>query len=273
MRPSVRVVAATPGCTVQDAGRPGRLASGVPPSGPLDPTAFAAANLRVGNAPGVACIEVPLGALRVVAEAACVASIDGEPALALSPGDEIVVSAATRAVRYLAIAGGLDVPLVLGSRSTLVVAGFGGLEGRALRGGDVLPVGATRPSGGESAAAPTVADPPDPARLMVRPGPHAALLGEEAWERLLATTWTVSRRSDRVGTRLDGAALPRRAGDVLGPSPMLRGCVQITSDGTPVVLGPDHPTTGGYPVLAFVSGASRAMLARLRPGRALRFAL
>lgn len=269
--PELRIIVAPPGSTVQDGGRSGYLHDGVPPSGPLDPTAHAAANLAVGNGPGAAALEIPLGSLRVVVSGGPVAvSIDGAPAME-HEGD-LAVPSCERAVRYLATSGGIDVPPVLGSRATLLSARLGGVEGRALRAGDVLriAVGARAVS---LQHAPSVQAPGDDAVLRVRPGPHVSRFPAGALDHLLRERWVVSARSDRVGTRLEGASLPRERDDRLPPCPMVRGAIQVTTDGTPIVLGPDHPVTGGYPVLAVVSRASQAMLARIRPGKSVRLAL
>jgi biotin-dependent carboxylase-like uncharacterized protein len=263
------------GATVQDAGRPGWLHLGVPPSGPLDATAHAAANLAVGNDPRAAAIEIPLGPFEARASEGVTVSVDGEPAVDVPDGGELMVPPCERAVRYLAARGGFDVPVVLGARATLAVAGLGGVEGRSLRTGDKLGVGTPSirflPRG--NTVAPTVSDPDDPAVLVVVPGPHLARFPSGALEQFLATTWRVSSRSDRVGVRLEGSGVPRRDDDRAPPAPMVRGAVQITTDGTPIVLGPDHPVTGGYPVIAVVGRASQALLARLRAKRQVRFAL
>jgi allophanate hydrolase subunit 2 len=104
------------------------------------------------------------------------------------------------------------------------------------------------------------------------PGPHADRFDETAMATLFETTWIVSRLGDRVGIRLEGGQIARRAAsDRAGPAPMVRGAMQVTTEGTPIVLGPDHPVTGGYPVLAVLGRGAQAMLARLRPGRAVRF--
>jgi biotin-dependent carboxylase-like uncharacterized protein len=266
------LVAAPPGATVQDAGRSGWLHAGVPPSGPLDPTAHAAANIAVGNDPRAAAIEIPLGSLVARAVGDVTLSTDGEEPLELRDGAEFVVPAVARAVRYLALRGGFDVPMVLGSRATLLVAGIGGFDGRALRPGDRLLAGG---DSGRTAASvvPTVTAPADPAVLMISPGPHLARFGANAIDALVGATWQVSPRSDRVGVRLEGAVVPRRGDDRAPPTPMVRGSIQITTDGTPIVLGPDHPVTGGYPVLAVLGRASQAVLARLRAKHRVRFAL
>ena len=273
MPSEIRIVAAPPGATVQDAGRTGWLHAGVPPSGPLDAAAHAAANLAVGNDARASALEIPLGALRIEALHPVRVSIDGEAAVALASGEELVVSACSRAVRYLAIAGGFAVAPVLGSRSTLLSAAWGGFSGRGVRAGDVLPIGVVRVDASPAPAAPSVVDPPEPAVLRIQLGPHASRLPAQLLTGLTGSTWLVSPRSDRVGVRLEGATLERSGGDRGPPAPMVRGAVQITTDGTPIVLGPDHPVTGGYPVLAVLGRSSQAMLARLRPKRALRFVL
>jgi allophanate hydrolase subunit 2 len=229
----------------------------------------------VGNDPRAAAIEIPLGPLTARAVDGVAVSVDGEDAVELPDGGEFVVPACDRAVRYLAARGGFDVPLVLGARATLAVAGLGGFEGRPLRAGDRLAVETTRfAPRAASSVVPTVTDPPDgPTVLRVLRGPHLSRFPDGALEQFLSTTWRVSPHSDRVGVRLEGAGIARRGDDRAPPAPMVRGAVQVTTDGTPIVLGPDHPVTGGYPVIAVVGRASQAILARLRAQREVRFAL
>lgn len=271
---SIEILEAPPGATLQDAGRPGLLAQSIPPSGPLDPPTHAAANRAVGNEARACAIEVPLGRLRVRALGEVLASIDGQAPVRLREGDELTVEPGSSAVRYLALAGGIDVPLVLGSRSTLLTARMGGLEGRPLRKGDRLPLGPT------PALAPTLFLPPaptlapvpeEPCLLEALPGPHLARLSPPARAALFETEWVVSRLGDRVGVRLEGAKVPREGVDLAGPMPMVRGAVQLTTDGTPIVLGPDHPATGGYPVALVLTRAAQARFARMRPGKRVRF--
>jgi len=266
------VVEAAPPCaTVQDAGRAGQLSRGLPPSGPLDPETHAAANEAVGNPSGAAAIEVPLGALSVVARGEVVVSIDGEAPVRLADGERIVVPESTHAVRYIAARGGIDVPLALGARSTLLVARLGGLGGRPLRRRDVLPVG--DPGASSSSKYQWKVSPNDGevATILVDEGPHADRFPKGAWDALLSETFVCSRLGDRVGRRLEGAKIPREGPDLALPSPMVRGAVQVATDGTPIVLGPDHPTTGGYPVLAVVHRTSFGALARRKPGDRVRF--
>jgi biotin-dependent carboxylase-like uncharacterized protein len=253
---------------VQDGGRRGWLARGIPPSGPLDPEVHAAANEAVGNGPFAAAIEVPLGSLGLRARGELLVSVDGEAPVRLADGQEWRVAPVSRAVRYVAVRGGIDVPVVLGSRSTLLVARMGGLGGRLLRARDLLPVGAA--TQGEGAGASRGEDDAE-AAVVVDPGPHVDRFPEGALEAFLSTTFDVSRLGDRVGVRLEGAKIPRDRPDLALPVPMVRGAVQVTTDGTPIVLGPDHPTTGGYPVLAVVRPSSWGALARRRPGESVRF--
>jgi len=261
------VLSAQPGTTVQDGGRQGWLARGIPPSGPLDPEAHATANEAVGNAPSAAAIEVPLGSLALRARGELVVSVDGEAPVRLADGEEWRVAPVARAVRYLAVRGGIDVPAVLGSRSTLLVARMGGLGGRVLRAKDVLPVGA------EAKGAASGARIREEAAIVVDPGPHLDRFPEGALEAFLSNTFQISRLGDRVGVRLEGTKIPRDRPDLALPVPMLRGAVQVTTDGTPIVLGPDHPTTGGYPVLAVVRPSAWGALARARPGESVRFVM
>ncbi len=250
--------------TVQDLGRPGFMHLGIAPGGPLAPSRFRAANAALGNDPRAAGFEI-VGMLEVMAEGAPIRiALDGDTERALAPGETVSVSAeADRRVRYLAVEGGVDVPIVFGGRGTLLVAALGGLEGRVLRRGDRVRV--MRASVGHSHARPESESESESERgdalrpIRVVPGPDLEAFDDSAIATLLATTFTVSRETDRVGTRLDGTriiAWPR-----LQPpnasrrrsAPMVRGAIQVPPDGRLIVLGPDHPTTGGYPLLAVVA--------------------
>ena len=271
---------------VQDAGRPGHAASGVPASGAMDPFAAAAANRLLGNPAGAALLEIVLRGPRLrvtgpsqgaLVGAAFTAELDGRPIPLGGPfdlfeGAELDIGAAIDGARtFLAIAGGLAVPEVLGSRSTYLRGGLGGWQGRALAAGDRLPVGGSR-------GAPTLAG---PFRAFVPRGgayPLRALLGPQ-WNRFSAAArnaffaeeFRVGSRSDRVGVRLAGPALPTLGGPDIRPEPAWPGAVQVTASGEAIVLGPDHPTTGGYAKLATVITADLPTLAYLRPGDRVRF--
>ncbi|MBK6697688.1 MAG: biotin-dependent carboxyltransferase family protein [Myxococcales bacterium] len=254
--------------TVQDEGRPGFMHLGLPPGGPLAPSRFGLANAAVGNGPGDACVEV-IGEFMVCAQdgPAWVAA-DGDAATRLRPGEEFAVGSSKSArVRYLAVRGGFDVPVVFGGRGTLLVAGLGGLEGRILRRGDVLPVGSPELSGRDARAPTASVQPSDAVRVVGGPDGDADLLAQ-----FLATRYIVSARADRIGARLEGPPLMWRARP--GPrasTPMVAGAIEVPGDGVPIVLGPDHPTTGGYPVVAVVVRAELERVVAAPLGTELRF--
>jgi biotin-dependent carboxylase-like uncharacterized protein len=253
--------------TVQDAGRPGRMHEGVPPGGALVPELLATANLAAGNAPGNPALELfgsIVLAVPVTAPPLLVA-VDGEPAHRLRPGDRWSVTSRGARVRYLAVHGAFDVPVVLGGRGTFLLGAFGGHEGRALRKGDSLLVGSV------PLAPPSI--PPFPpfdpaAAIHVIPGPD---LERFALDALLGSSFEVSPKSDRVGVRLHGAALPRAGGDGAVSGPMVLGAIQVPGSGEPIVLGPDHPTTGGYPVIATVARRDLGALMARPIGASVRF--
>jgi allophanate hydrolase subunit 2 len=260
---------------------------GVPPGGALWPAALAAGNRAVGNPAGAAAIEL-VGSLRLTAHGApVVVAAHGAPARRLEPGDHLDVSAGAARVVYLAIQGGLDVPRVLGGRGTLLAAALGGHHGRLLRRGDVLPVGAhgapwptDDPARHDEATGPHAAD----GALLVRatPGPDLDRFPPDALAALAEATLVVSPVGDRTGQRLvlppdrpaGGASAwaPLRGGTA--PSaPMVRGAVQVTPSGELIVMGPDHPTTGGYPVALIVPRAAQGPLAAARVGTRVRLVI
>lgn len=263
----IEIVAVHGLATVQDAGRPGHMHEGLPPGGPLVPELLARANAAVRNAAGEAAVEV-LGALTISARVdMLVASDDGAPER-LHPGDAWTLRCAGTRVRYLAVRGGIDVPWVLGGRGTLLVAGLGGHAGRPLRKTDRLPVGASAP---KNVSIPRAPD--DRAPIRVVAGPDLDRFEEGALNGLFASTFEVSERSDRVGTRLLGPPMARLDNDLAASAPMVRGAIQIPASGEAIVLGPDHPTIGGYPVLATVMRADLGALMARRVGAPVRFAL
>jgi biotin-dependent carboxylase-like uncharacterized protein len=274
--------------TIQDLGRPGRMHEGVPPGGPLVPELARAANLGVGNDPGAALLEI-VGRLSVRAEAEpgeaptriIVAVDDAEPSeLAAGAALSIAPSPRTR-VRYLAVRGGVAVPVVLGGHGTLLAAGIGGLEGRPLRRGDRLRLGPMpAPDLAEPASrrpgldpAPTLAaDRP----VMVWPGPDEHRFYPGAFTALMAAAAQISPTFDRTGLRLTVAPEVARAlrprGLEAPSAPMVRGAIQVTPAGELIVLGPDHPTTGGYPLIGVVARGDQGRLAAMQPGTTVRFA-
>lgn len=265
----IEILASGPAAYVQDGGRFGYAALGVPRSGAFDRAAWRAANRVVGNPPGAAVLEVTLGGLSIRATAACTVAVTGAPcpgaacgtAITLAAGDRLRLGRPSTGARsYVAVRGGIDVPPVLGSRSTDTL---GGLGPAPVRPGDRIPVGPqpVTPVSGADAVPGGRLD-----RLRLLPGPRADWLEPDSVARLTTTEWRVRADSDRIGVRLDGPALRRRRQDELPSEPTLPGAVQLPADGRPIVFGPDAPVTGGYPVVAVVADADLDALAQLRPG-------
>lgn len=232
---------------LMDGGRPGHMHEGVPAGGALVAGALARANASLGNDEGACGVEI-FGSLEVVARGGSVAVADDDRgARILSEGESVVFGTEGRArARYLAVSGGFDVPLFLGGRGTLPVARMGGLEGRPLKRGDRL-----APRLPEASRVDVLSPAPALATaIRVRIGPDD--VPAPVVDAFLSTTFTIAPASDRTGVRLVGPALPvaefpkdRASG------PMVHGVIELTPSG-PIVLGPDHPTTGGYPIIAVV---------------------
>ncbi|MEP6851557.1 MAG: biotin-dependent carboxyltransferase family protein [bacterium] len=277
---SLVVLATGPLATVQDRGRPGWAAFGVSPSGAADRGALDLGNRLVGNVDHAAGIEVTLGGLQVRATTAhavsltgadAPATVDGRPVgthatLRLDTGATLALGAPPWGLRtYLAVRGGVAVPPVLGSRSYDVLSGLGPAP---LAVGDELPIGAPLVPLPDADWAP-VPMPPAEDVLAGAPGPR------EDWfaapHQLFTARWQVSDDTDRVGVRLDGPALERTHSGELASEGVVRGAVQVPPSGRPVVLLADHPVTGGYPVIAVLTGPATDRLAQLRPGRTVRF--
>ena len=280
--------------TVQDGGRPGWGHLGVPLGGACDPWGLAVANLVLGNPPTAPALETTAGGLVLRLHSPALLGIGGADLGAvvrsnsrrlapgasyrLAKGDELVFEgppAGARGVRaYLALPGGLDVPIVLGSASTCLAGGFGGVDGRPLRGGDVISPLADDPAAGvehrlgtaQETATPEPAEPPV-VRILPGPDDRAAA----ARTALLAQTWRVGAEADRMGIRLDGPTLPSAGPRDLPSHGVTWGTIQLPSDGRPIVLLADAQPTGGYPVVAVAISADRPILGQLRPGEAVRF--
>jgi biotin-dependent carboxylase-like uncharacterized protein len=257
---------------------------GVAGAGPLDAVAHAAANEAVGNRGGAPALECTVAgpALEFLAAVPfAIAGADlgavlersdlgpwpvppGKPVLA-RPGNVLRFAGRRSGCRaYVALAGGIDVPEVLGSRSTDIGAGFGGFDGRALRAGDELGRASAAPAGAgrDSAAAPCA----DSATVRVVLGPQADHFAPRTIERFLAEPFAVGASSDRVGCRLEGAPLAHAGPAEILSDGMVPGSVQVPPDGQPIVMLGDAPTTGGYPKIATVLAADLPRLAQLVPG-------
>ncbi|HVA37485.1 MAG TPA: 5-oxoprolinase/urea amidolyase family protein [Candidatus Dormibacteraeota bacterium] len=300
----LRLRVVTPGLatTVQDRGRLGYEHLGVMVNGALDERAAAWANRLAGNDDGAAVLEMTLlgptlkvesvaaggnGRAQGASASAALAGADLSCTLngerwppgerrEVRAGDRIACGPARRGVRaYLAIAGGIDVPEVLGSRATDVLAGIGGLNGRVLRAGDVLPVGARAGDGRAGRYALFEAPETLMEREVVRvlPGHRAAGAARRGLTRLVDTWYRVDPRSDRVGLRLVGPKVPAAVrGDEISEG-MAIGAVEITNTGEPLLLLRSRGSIGGYPTLAVVISADIPALAQRKPGDRLRFAL
>jgi biotin-dependent carboxylase-like uncharacterized protein len=256
---------AGPLLSVQDLGRAGYAHLGVPHSGAADRAALIRANRMVRNPDGAAGLESTLVGSRLRAEADLVVALTGavaERALAVDAGEQLIVPDARDGVRvYLAVAGGIEVPAVLGSRSFDALSRLGPAP---LVAGDRLPIGAQRGDG--RAAEPA---PPRVAVLALQVGPRADRVDLTAFP----SEYVVTPRSNRVGVRLDGPALPHRVASELPSEGLVRGAVQVPPDGQPVIMLADHPTTGGYPVIGVVPERQMATVAQLRPGDRITLAL
>jgi allophanate hydrolase subunit 2 len=242
--------------TIQDLGRPGLGHVGVPPSGALDPRALKLANRLVGNPEGAAGIEI-VGRLRVRATRHISVAVTGP--VSLRQATEVTVNA--ERLRYLAVAGGIAVAPVLGSRSTDTLSGLGP---QPLKAGDMLPIGEpTSPSSMDWAPEPA---PAKELELGVTFGPRDDLFDDAA--ALLRWAYTLGER-DRIGARLEGPSLSRA--DLRESEPVVTGAIQVPPDGRPLIFLNDHPTTGGYPVIGVVDGVDVPMLAQAGRGTPVRF--
>ena len=255
-------------CTVQDGGWQNLRRSGMPVSGAMDRWAMHAANRMVGNADDAAVFEWALTAGRLQFDRDLQVAICGpgvQITHAVRMGEELVLPRPTDGrFLYLAVAGGVDTPLILGSRSTHVVAGLG----HVIKTGDRIPVG------GVSTAPPKKPEGEPPYAsgvLRVVEGPQRALFADAEWNRFLGTSWTVSRVSDRMGYRLEGdVPLKAPAADLPSEAACV-GAIQVPSDGMPIVLMADGPTVGGYPKIAVVIAVDLPIVAQRQAGGAVRF--
>jgi len=285
---ALAIRAAGPGATIQDGGRHGWLRWGVTAAGPMDPLAFATANLAIGNSREAGAIEISFAGLEIEAEegplgAALVApgfdarlggqSLPPASVFRLEPGEGLSVRPGTGgAWAYLAVAGRLDLPAVLGSLSTHARSAIGGLAGRWLQAGDrigVVDAGAGV-AGIERVVAPWLDASEAPIRVL--PGPQDDYFSPEAIAAFLDEPWIVSPRSDRMAYALEGRPLRHLRGHDIVSDGVAHGAIQVPGSGLPFVLMADRQPTGGYPKIATVIGADLGRVAQKRPGEAVRFA-
>ena len=284
-RPAVEVLEGGLLTTVQDSGRVGHRRQGVVVSGPMDAPAHCAANALVGNAEDAATLECTVAGptLRFLAPTTfAVAGGDMGAVLSRSdlgdwelrlgsrvfarPGNVLRFRGRRTGCRtYVAFEGGIDVPRVLGSRSTDLVAGFGGFGGRALRAGDVLGLRASL--GGRPSEVPWLPAAPAPTvTVRVVLGPQDDHFDRESLERFLSSTYAATPLSDRLGCRLEGAPLAHGGRPEIVTDAMVFGSIEVPADGQPIVMMADAPTTGGYPKIATVVRADLPLLAQMVPG-------
>jgi antagonist of KipI len=272
--------------TVQDLGREGHTSIGVPCGGAFDALSLRAGNRLLGNADDAAGLEITLVGPTLTFETATAFALTGAGTargdveswvrIPVRAGEQVRIGPIAGSARaYLCVAGGLRVPTRLGSASTLLSAGFGGHAGRALRKGDRLEFG-DEASGLPSNYVPDGAREPDASPVGVRTiravdGPHSSGFDPREIGAFWSAAFAVSNQSNRTGVRLDGPTIgSRTTGDMTseGSPP---GGVQITPAGHPIVLGVDHPTTGGYPIIATVATVDFHLLGRAKPGDTVRF--
>ena len=283
----------TPGLftTVQDRGRIGFRNIGVPTSGVLDAQACALANALVGNATDAAVLECLGAAPALVAEdgpvrvalwgsaaRALVTQADGTarplPAgqsVTLAPGDRLAIGPLRDTFCLtIAVEGGFDVPPVLGSRSTYVRGGFGGLSGRPLRAGDLVPAGSAATGRSERRLAFADGDEQDrPVRIVL--GPQQDAFTPEGVAAFLCGPYALTNNADRMGFRFEGPKITHRAGPDIVSDGAVAGSIQVPGSGQPIVLLADGQSVGGYTKIATVISADLPRLVRRRPGQPVRF--
>ena len=281
----LHVLSPGPMTTIQDAGRHGYVASGIGVSGVMDQDAYEAANYLVGNRYGEAVLEATLMGPSIQFDADCICAVTGadmgtkignkevEPyrPFWVQAGQVLTMGYAKTGCRgYLAVQGGFDVPVVMGSRSTNLKCVLGGHEGRVLKVGDVLEV----PDESRS----TVMDRKrrqqvyeQEVTVRVIPGPQADAFTEKGFRTLWEQSFSVSAKSDRMGLRLDGPVIETKEGSDIVSDGIALGAIQVTSGGQPIILLADRQTTGGYAKIGTVCSFDIPKLAQLKPGGIIHF--
>ncbi|WP_210483065.1 biotin-dependent carboxyltransferase family protein [Microvirga antarctica] len=272
--------------TIQDFGRYGLQRFGISAAGALDPMAMRIANALVGNSPGEAVVEFTLsgGSLRVEADLCRIAvagaemplAIDGAPAEPyrahdLARGSILTIGFARTGMRaYLAVGGGFAIEPVLGSRSTHLRTGLGGIDGTPLRAGSVMPLRDPTPIGPPLIlSADRRPDQAGPVRVVM--GPQADAFTAEGIATFLGSPYTVTTKTDRMGCQLDGPAIAHRDGFNIVSDGIVNGSIQVPGHGRPIILLADRQTTGGYPKIATIVSADLAKIGQARIGQVIRF--
>ena len=273
--------------TVQDLGRYGYLRYGVPISGAMDPFALIAANLLVENNPNDACLEITLIGPELKALTQVYIAItggDAEPkingekvpmwqTLQVKKGDIIFFGKMKSGCRaYLSIKGGINTPVVLGSRSTYVRGGFGGINGRQLKTGDLIEGFTTSPLKAEYAM-PEELIPQYTGNFIVHVvlGPQADMFTENGITTFLSNSYTVTSEADRMGYRLEGPSIEHKAKADIVSDALLPGAIQVPKNGKPIIIMRDAQTTGGYPKIAVAITPDVSMLGQAKPNDTIKF--
>ena len=285
----ITISRAPPYLAVQDSGRKRARASGVPRGGAMDFFALAAANALAGNPLDAAGLEWALGGGSIKFERDAVFALTGAKAQAtlsghsVAPcttvyarsGDELAIERISSGrFLYVAVSGGIEVPVVLGSRSTYLPGRFGGFAGRTLKHGDPIPLGAS-PSHTPAAGCHCAADllpRYEMGIVHVSHGTHADMFDEAVWHTFTDSEYKISAASDRTGYRLEGPSLRNPVG-TLPSEASCPGSIQVPGDGFPIALMADAPTVGGYPKIAVIAEADLPIIAQRSPGETIRFEL
>ena len=273
--------------TVQDLGREGFGPLGVSASGAADAISLRLGNRLVGNAEGAAGLEMtllggtflfPEGAVIALAGSDFGATLDGKPvelwtAFESRPGQRLRLGPTRSGARcYLCVRGGIAVKLFLGSASTHILSGLGGYDGRALRKGDVLNIGAASVSTRERRLSARALNELQPRKILrVTPGPQSDWFPESSQRLFFASTYRVAEESNRMGLRLEGVPIPAPAGGRMISEGVALGAVQVPEGGLPIILFVEQQTTGGYPKIANVISGDFHSLGQLRPRDEIRF--
>lgn len=291
----IEVLRASPLMTVQDTGRPGLRHLGVPLAGMMDTPALMAANLLLGNPINAAGLEVSFGPTWLKAHQdiqlvlmgadmrARLVTPDGTHSVRdyLTPGFIHNIPAGHRIHcqaaadpgqrSCLAVAGGIDVPLIMGSRSTDLNNGFGGYQGRTLRAGDMLPVAVSSRQSSQGAKSHGIRQAQATMTLRTVTGPEYDTFTDRSQSAFWHTEWQVTPLSNRMGLRLNGERLKLQQHTDQQSNGVMPGVIQVPPDGQPIILGNDGQTTGGYPQLGCVATADLWQLAYLSPGTVINF--
>lgn len=281
----IRIISGGLLTTVQDRGRHGYMRFGMTPAGAMDERSYMIANLLVGNEGGEAALEATVIPPQLEFTSSAVFAVTGGDFRPLLNGREIPVYSACRAQAgdrltfggrrtgcrvYIAFQGGLDVPEVMGSRSTDLKAGIGGLQGRRLNAGDELEFLPAESAGDGTAALPEDFSGGE-TFLRVIPGPQDDRFTREGMETFLTTAYTVTEKSDRMGCRLEGRAIETACGSDIITDGICMGAVQVPADGRPIIMMADRQPTGGYVKIANIISVDLPRVAQLMPGDAVQF--